>query len=104
MKCKEYKIGLWRGIGYHLDEFNISAYSEQHAIEVLVAELITDGNTQFFETEEDFYALVDDGDVFIIGEDCYEGWMYVDATSEGAPYPVFLRTENMSIELLSNNK
>lgn len=104
MKCKEYKICLWSGIGYHLDAFNISAYSEQHAIEVLVAELIADGNTQFFETEEDFYALVDDGDVFIIGEDCYEGWMYVDATREGAPYPVFLRTENMNIKLLSNNQ
>ena len=103
MICKEYKIGLWRGIGYHLDEFNISAYSEQHAIEVLVAKLINDECTQYYLTETDFYDLVDTGDVYIIGEDCYEGWMYVDATGEGAPYPVFLRTENMNIKLLGNN-
>lgn len=86
-----YKIGLWPGFGYTLEEFKVSdAYNEIDALEKLVAELTETG-----EGEGYLWRKVEEDDEV---DEVEEGWVYIDATMEGASFPVYLRIENMKIE------
>ena len=51
---RNYKIYLWCGCGYELSgPFEVTAFSENHALEVLSAKLISEGLKGFYETEEE---------------------------------------------------
>lgn len=96
---RNYKINLWCGSGYQLSgPFEVTAFSEDHALEVLSARLISEGLTGLYETDEEhektreFLGITEDEEL----EGNY-GWCYVDGTMEGAPYPIWIRTENMEI-------
>ncbi|MBP5457288.1 MAG: hypothetical protein J6Y37_12380 [Paludibacteraceae bacterium] len=95
---KTYEIGLWSGAGYCVSEFEVTAFSEDHALEVLSERLIREGLTGLYETDEEhektreWLGITEDEEL----EGNY-GWCYVDGTMEGAPYPIWVRTENMKI-------
>ena len=96
---RNYKIYLWCGCGYELSgPFGVTAFSEDHALEVLSAKLISEGLKGFYETEEEhektreFLGITEDEEL-----DGDYGWYYVDGTMEGAPYPIWIRSENMKI-------
>lgn len=90
---KKYNVYLWSGCGYSLDKLEVHACNEDEALYIAVATIVNEGRNQYFlEVDNSF-----------IGENMneheeVEGYMYVDATMEGADRPVYLRTENMKIE------
>lgn len=99
---RTYNVYLWSGIGYCLTPFkNIEAYSELHAVEIVTAQLIKDNDIAFYLTLDEMEEARSEGYVFELDpeNDEIEGWCYIDATMEGANAPVWLRTENMRIEL-----
>lgn len=96
---KTFNVYLWRGCGYGLDCFSACASSEEEALDKVVTEVIAAGYTDFYMSEEDMEQAISDGDVYAFPDfDEVAGWTYIDATMEGAPYPVWLRTENLKIE------
>lgn len=103
MKCDFY---LWSGAGYSLDgPFSVSSdilkkNDTETAIELLATKLIEEKQHRFYLTQEQYEKMCercgynpDDGDM--------EGWIYVDGTMEGAPYPIYLRIENARIEFVA---
>lgn len=84
---KKYAIYLWPGSGYGLIPFEVVADGEEHAIDVLTSYLIKNNmKSHFVEVDE-----IDDEEAEL------SGYMYVDATMEGADRPVYLLVENMKI-------
>lgn len=93
---KNYKFYLWCGAGYTLDgPFEVVADSTEQAIERLVAMLIKNGWCGYYQTEEEYAKFAEWAGVDSSEE--IEGWLYVDASMEGAPYPVYLNVMNMEI-------
>lgn len=95
---KKYNVMLWRGCGYLLDVFNVSADNEFQALEIVVAELISKGLTSYYFTEEEYTEFFKD-ELKDNPEFESEQYLYIDATMEGAEFPVYLLVENMRIEL-----
>lgn len=91
---RKYVIYLWSGCGYVLTPFEVEGFNEEDALENLVSELIKTEQTAFYEECETIEEMAAED-----GRDAMEleGWLYVDATMNGAPRPVFIRTENMKI-------
>lgn len=90
---KKYKVYLWCGCGYVLDCFATVADCEEAALYNVVAELVNNNKSDYFCETDDEYITE-----FLNEYDELEGYMYIDATLEGANRPVYLRTENMKIE------
>ena len=90
---------LWSGCGYCLDTVVASGYCFEDALDNLVCGLISQNKAAYFLTCEDMdrlrleCGLNDDQDP--------EGYIYIDATMNGAPYPVYLLVENMQYNRLS---
>lgn len=85
-------------MGYTLTPFEVEACDESHALEVATARIVNEDETNYFEEiDSDYinelynepYNDRENGDP--------EGWIYVDATMEGANRPVFICCENMCI-------
>lgn len=96
---KTFNVYLWCGRGYCLDCFPACASCEEEALYKVVAEVISAGYTDYYMSEEEMEQAISDGVVYAFPNfNEVEGWMYIDATMEGAPYPVWLCTENLKIE------
>ncbi len=87
---------LWSGAGYCLDRFEVEipTASFEYAIEQVTAKLVNENLTSYFEEEDSEWIEEQRGDM---DGDPY-GWLYVDATMEGADRPVYLRIENCKFE------
>ena len=114
---KLYQVGIWPGAGYELDLFNVYADSEETALNLVVAdaelnapnlltsisdmeEMIADD----WQDEFNEFILEDpERDDFTFATE-YLGYIYVDATMEGASQPYFVQGENLRIEELDNIK
>lgn len=94
---ENYKIMLWPGAGYWLDTFEVAGYSEQDALENLVAKLINEGKGEgcYWEQIDALENEYSESEI----EDM--GYIYIDATMNGAPYPVYVNLMNASIEVLN---
>lgn len=93
-KMKKYVIYLWCGAGYVLTPFETMAANEYEALDNVVTELVNTGDNAFYcELDDEF--INENLNEF---DEC-EGWMYWDATMSGASRPVYLRSENMRIEV-----
>lgn len=102
MKCN---FLLWPGEGYCLAgpftvESELLHHDDlEHACELLAAKLIENNETDYYLTEEEYCNFCEEiGHNLEEIQDDLEGWLYVDGTMEGAPFPVYLRTENMRCE------
>lgn len=95
---KKYNVMLWSGRGYILDVFNAEAENEYQALDIVVTELINKGLTAYYLTEEEYNELFKD-EINNNPEFESDQYCYIDATIEGAEYPVYLLVENMRIEL-----
>lgn len=94
-----YAISLWPGCGYCLDTFNVSGFNEEDALDNVVCDLINKGLKSYYTTVEEMDKLRDE---WGLDEDQeLEGYVYIDATMSGAPYPVYLLIENAKIERVS---
>lgn len=95
---KNWTIGLWPGSGYLLTQFHVAASCLEEALEKITAELIGRGWTEFFMTEEQYCHYLkqtgQDPEENELGDEYYQ---YIDATMEGAPFPVYLMVANMKI-------
>lgn len=89
-------IYLWPGAGYCLDRFEVEipTNSIEYAIEQVTAKLVNENLTAYFEEEDSEWIEEQRGDM----DDDPCGWLYVDATMEGADRPVYLRIENFHFE------
>lgn len=83
---RNYQIGLWPGMGYGLNVFNVTGTCEADAIDNLVAKLVNEniGEGLYWETIESME------DRFSEEEIADMGYVYIDATMNGANYPVYL--------------
>ena len=96
---ERYNFYLWQGYGYCLDTFIASGCCFEDALNNLVYDLISQDKAAYFMTCEDMdrlrleCGLNEDQDL--------EGYIYIDATINGAPYPVYLLVENMQYDRLS---
>lgn len=94
---KAFKVCLWCGFGYALDAFEVEATCEENALDLVVTDLVNNDRNAFFMTDEEMNEARAAGEVYELNEDEVEGWMYWDATLEGANCPVWIRSENMKI-------
>lgn len=88
---KMYSVFVWCGSGYFLSRYDVNATCEEHALEIATVQIINEGAKGLYFTEDEATEICD-CDPF---ED--ESLIYVDATMDGAPYPVYLRSENLKI-------
>ena len=90
-----YRVLLWPGRGYYRDVFYVKADSEESALEALSAYLIKEGLTSYYYTEDEYADYLSEAG---ISEEEDTSYIYIDGTMEGAPYPIYLLSENLSIE------
>lgn len=96
---ENYNFHVWPGRGYSLDTFKASGFCFEDALDNLVCDFIAKGETSYFVTCEEMDRLRDE---WGLDEDQdLEGYTYIDATMNGAPYPVYLLVENMKFDRLS---
>lgn len=93
---KNWTIGLWPGSGYLLTQFHVAASCLEEALDKIVTELIGGGLTDFYLTESQYRDYLEqtgqDPEENELGDEYYR---YIDATMEGAPFPVYLMVANM---------
>lgn len=103
---KLYIVKMWWGSGYQMDCYNAYAFSDEEALEYVVA-YIEENNPKWLETtDESAYEfleeLVKDGEADST-DDAYdnpsfqEAFLWVDATSVGAKSGHFVNAENLQI-------
>ena len=90
-----YRVLLWPGRGYFRDVFYVKADSEGSALEALSAYLIKEGLTSYYYTEDEYADYLSEAG---ISEEEDTSYLYLDGTMEGAPYPIYLLSENLGIE------
>lgn len=96
---QNYNFHIWPGRGYCLDTFTASGFNFEDALDNLVCDLIDRGLSSYYVTSEEMDQIREDCD---LSEDQdLEGYAYIDATMNGAPYPVYFLIENMKFEKLS---
>lgn len=90
-------VFLWSGSGYVLDEFEVKepTTSEQYALEQVVADIVNNDYTEYFEEVDSEWIEQEKNQPWNDPDFDPEGWLYVDATMEGADRPVYIRTENL---------
>lgn len=86
-QVNKWVVWLWPRAGYYLMPFEVEADSEEQALERVVATLVNDGWSEFFEECSE-----DDEELEASGR-----YLYMDATMEGASRPVMLLSENLEI-------
>ena len=89
-----YTVSLWPGSGYGLYPVSVNADCEEQAIEKAACEVIRNEAKSFYLTEHEYEAYLNG---LGIDEEQDEYYMYVDATMEGAPFPVYLMIMNAKI-------
>ena len=91
---------LWPGIGYCLDRFDVEipTNSLEYAIEQVTAKLVNENLTAYFEEEDSEWIEQEKNQPWNDPDFDPEGWLYVDATMEGADRPVYVRIENFHFE------
>lgn len=98
---KQYIISLWSGQGYVTASWRVFADEIEPALEKLVAHLEGEGKDIYFcdgDVEAEEERMKSEGKTDEEIEDEIDGWsLYIDATTEGASKPHYLRTENMGI-------
>lgn len=90
-----YRVLLWPGKGYYRDVFYVRADSEESALEALSTYLVKEGLTSYYYTEDEYADYLSQAG---ISEEEDTSYIYLDGTMEGAPYPIYLLSENLSIE------
>lgn len=90
-----YRVLLWPGRGYYRDVFYVRADSEESALDALSSYLIKEGLTSYYYTEDEYADYLSQAG---ISEEEDTSYIYIDGTMEGAPYPIYLLSENMRIE------
>ena len=93
-------VYLWSGCGYPLDKFEVKepTISEEYAIEQVVADIVNNNCTGYFEEEDSEWIEQEKQQPWNDPDFDPEGRLYVDATMERADRPVYLRIENCSTE------
>lgn len=95
---KNWTIGLWPGSGYLLTQFHAVASCLEEALDRITVELIDKGLTDYYLTESQYGNYLK-----LTGQDPEENglrdeyYLYIDATMEGAPFPVYLMVANMKV-------
>lgn len=92
-----FEVGLWPGFGYTLNVYKVGADHEEKAIDVLVAYLIENNLHQYYMTEEEAEAEANENGMDVDEWEEAADYLYVDATMEGAPYPVYLNIRETKI-------
>lgn len=94
-----YSIALWPGYGYVLDSFTAEGFNEMDALDNVVSRIIKEHYTAYFLTLEEMDALrMSEG---LDDDHEPDGYAYIDATMNDAPYPVYLLVANMEITRIS---
>ena len=98
---KKFEVGLYSGAGVELSTFGVTARSAEDALDQVVAYVIKNGLRGLYRTVDD---IEKDADFFKDEGQSVEDWidnqdmfLYVDATMEGAPYPVYVDSANLAI-------
>lgn len=114
---KVYQVGIWPGAGYELIKFNVYANCEETALNLVVADAeinaigllisvpeMEEMIAENWQDEFNEFILEDpERDDFTFATE-YLGYVYVDATAEGASQPYFVQGENLRIEELDDKK
>ena len=91
---KMYQIGLWPGIGYYRELFNMSGTCEEDATDNLVTYLVNNniGEGRYWKELESLEREYSEEEIEEMG------FTYIDATMNGANRPVYLLTMEMTIK------
>ena len=95
-----YEIGLWWGSGYTLDMYRAYAFSEEEALNYVVAYIEKTHPKWLESSDECAHEMMKEYDDE--SPEFQETFMYVDATSEGADEPHYIWSENLSIRELNS--
>ena len=97
---KLYEIGLWWGSGYTLDMYRAYAFSEEEALNYVVAYIEKTHPKWLESSDECAHEMMKEYDEE--SPEFQETFMYVDATSEGADEPHYIWSENLRIKELNS--
>lgn len=95
-----YEIGLWWGSGYTLDMYRAYAFSEEEALNYVVAYIEKTHPKWLESSDECAHDMMKEYDEE--SPEFQETFMYVDATSEGADEPHYIWSENLRIRELNS--
>ena len=95
-----YEIGLWWGSGYTLDMYRAYAFSEEEALNYVVAYIEKTHPKWLESSDECAHDMMKEYDEE--SPEFQETFMYVDATSEGADEPHYIWSENLRIKELNS--
>ena len=95
-----YEIGLWWGSGYTLDMYRAYAFSEEEALNYVVAYIEKTHPKWLESSDECAHEMMKEYDEE--SPEFQETFMYVDATSEGADESHFIWAENLRIRELNS--
>lgn len=91
-----YRVYLWPGCGYSLSTFDVYAYDDEQALEIVMAHVQKYDFCELFCTPEyiDHLGWTDD--------EINEMFLYIDPTTEdAAAMPAYFYTENLGVEKIA---
>lgn len=89
---KKFKVALWTGVGYCLQEFEVYAFNEEHALECVLAFCEKTGARGLYTTDEQINEDLTD-------EERDEIYLYIDPTmADKKAFPAYVLLENLMIE------
>lgn len=94
MNESKYIVSLWPGVGYYTKQIEVTAFSEEQALEAALAYCQANGlDGLYYECEE-----IDDDDE-LTDDEKDELYLYVDPTMEDSnAHPAYINLENLGIE------
>lgn len=92
---KKYKLGIWNGDGYLLEPFEVSADSQEEALEKLLSRLQKEDQFGLFLSPESVEAAG------LTEEEMDEMYLYIDPSlTDRDAVPAYIRRENLEISEL----
>jgi hypothetical protein len=92
---KKFIVVLWTGVSYILQEFEVYAFNEEHALACVLAFCEKKGIRGLYITEDQFSEDLTD-------EERDELYYYIDPTmADRKAFPAYVRLENFGIEKVS---
>lgn len=96
-----YKVSIWPGSGYTVTPFAVTADDETQALEKVASQLIKEGKHEYFITDDEYIRMFAD-ELAKDPEFSSDQYIYIDGTTEGAEYPIYINAENLKIEKVRN--
>ena len=95
-----YEVDLWPGYGYGLYAQRVTADSDEQALELACSSIIKNNFKELYLTQDEVDELAESYGQTTDDYADEAALCYVDGTMEGAPFPIYVRFENLGIRAI----